>query len=605
MNCNLASYANSAVVRLIAVGTLVTSVASAQIPHYNVTDITNWTAAQLATLPFFKHYRPTGLPLPNAPVDFHFVSHTATGLIAGNTWNVFVGPDQRGVLLTPTNVDIIDSYGDFHWWRTSPPSSATYRITYAYDINWSGTVVGTANLPGTSATSSAGPDQNAITYDHVHGKNNILPSARYGWATCINNRGEIGGHAYGGPGPIQTGFRRSPSGDFTQLNSVPPGYGPTPQWINAQGVIIGMSVPGGWASPSGSTVVPLGKLFGMPLATVKDLNDAGWIVGTSEQWDHSEQYATLWEPAGGTWIAHDLTDLINTPGILLDGVVGINNSGHLIAYGHGDGGPPAYGVFLLTPTTAQTNSCVPDIGRHPESVTVYGSPGASAAMSVELAGGASPTSYTWQLEESAGVWVALSDIPTQLACGGQVVITPPNSNAVTVSVVPCAGRSSYPIRCVVTNSCGSTESNAAIMSVPHMATYMSFGAGCPGSLGVPTLQAVTGLVPAIGSSFQVEVDNLPANIAVMALGLSNTLSGTSPLPLSLVVIGMPNCQLLVDPAVTYMLVGTGNVAVWTWNVPNNPSVSGLSFYNQAFSFEPLPNGFGFAASNGGVGSIGL
>lgn len=605
MKCTRASFSHSTVVHLIAVGTLVTSAATAQIPNYNVTDITNWTAAQQATLPFFKHYRPSGLAMPNAPVDFHFVSHNATGSIAGNTWNVFTGPDQRGVLLTPTNANIIDSYGDFHWWRTSPPASATYRFTYVYDINWSGTVVGSANLPGTSATSAAGPDMHAITYDLGHGKTDILPTSKYGWATCINNRGEIGGHAYGGPGPIQTGFRRSPEGDFTQLDPVPPGYGPTPQWINAQGVMIGMSVPGGWASPSGSTVVPLGKLFSMPLATPTDLNDAGWIVGTSEQWDHSERYATLWEPTGGTWIAHDVTDRLNASNILLDGILAIDNSGRMIAFGHGDGGPPAYGVFLLTPTNTTTNSCVPDIGQHPASVTANGSPVASAAMSIALAGGANPTSYSWQLEESPGVWIALSDIPTPLACGGQAAVTPPNANAVTISVDPCAGLSSYPVRCVVTNACGSTESSVAIVSVPHMASYTSFGAGCSGSLGVPTLQAAAGVEPAIGSTFQIEVGNLPTNLALMAFGLSNTTSGALPLPLDLGVIGMPSCQLLVDPVVIEAIVGAGNLATWTWNVPNNPSLSGLSFYNQAFSFDPPANGFGFAASNGGEGSLGL
>ena len=53
------------------------------------------------------------------------------------------------------------------------------------------------------------------------------------------------------------------------------------------------------------------------------------------------------------------------------------------------------------------------------------------------------------------------------------------------------------------------------------------------------------------------------------------------------------------------LVGTGGVAAWTWNVPSDPSLTGLSFYNQAFSFDPPANGLGFAASNGAVGTLGL
>lgn len=596
--CSLSPWAH-----LIAAGALVTSQVSAQIPQYNVTDITNWSATQLATLPFFKHYRPSALPLPNAPVDFHFASRAATGSTVGSTWNVFVGPDQRGVVVTPTAADIIDSFGDFYWWRTSPPASATYRITNAFDVNWAGTVVGSANMPGASVTSAAGPDMHAITYDAIHGKTDIVPGSTWGWATCINNRGEIGGYAYGGSGPVQSAFRRSPDGDFTTLDPVPPGYMPTPKWINAQGVMVGMSVPGGWASPAGSTVVPLPKLFGMPLATVNDLNDAGWIVGVSEQWDHTEKYATLWKPSAGTWTAQDLTDNLNTPNILLDAALAIDNDGHIIAYGHGDGGPPAFGLYLLTPTTGATNSCVPDIGLHPADVVATGSPTASAAMSIQLAGGANPT-YSWQMEIAPDVWAPLGTAPTQLPCGGQAVATPPNSNAVTVSVTSCTGRSEYPVRCVVTNSCGSTVSNVAVFTVPHFATYAVFGSGCQGSMGVPALQAVGGLTPVMGSAFQAQVGNLPTNLGVMALGLSNTSSGGVSLPLDLGLIGMPTCQMLVDPVVLFGLIGVNGVAVWTWNVPTDASLSGLSFFNQAFSLDPLANTLGLATSNGAVGSIG-
>lgn len=439
----------------------------------------------------------------------------------------------------------------------------------------------------------------------MHGNTDLLPTNPGGWATCINNRGEIGGYAFGGSGPIQSGFRRSTDGVFTQLDPVPPGYMPTPKWINAQGVMIGMSVPGGWASPSGSSVVPLGKLFNMPLATVTDLNDAGWIGGTSEQWDHSERYATLWEPTGGTWVAHDLTDRLNTEGVLLDGVLAINNTGHIIAFGHGDGGPPAYGVFLLTPTTTATNSCLPDIGRHPADVTATGSTSVSAPMSLALADGATSANHVWQIENGPGVWIALGNAPTPLACGGTASVAPANANAVTVTVSPCPGRSSYSIRCVVTNPCGSSTSNAATLSVPQLAAYAAFGSGCAGSLGVPTLQATAGSRPVLGSTFQAQVGSLPNDLGLMALGLSNTMSGAGPLPLELGAVGMPTCQLLVDPVVIDTLLGTAGVAAWTWNVPNNPSLTGLSFYNQAFSFDPLANSLGFAASHGGVGTLGL
>lgn len=419
--------------------------AKATPPTYNVTSITGWNQQQLETLPFFKHYAP--LPPPNPPTDFHFVSRASTGLIVGNTWNVFTGPDQRGVLLSPTSVSIIDSYGDFHWWRASPPASATYRITNAFDINWSGTVVGTANLPGTSQTSAEGPDLHAITYDTQHDKTDIIPDARYGYAYGINHRGEIAGSASGGPGPVVGGFRRATDGQVTLLNPVPPGYHVQPRWINAQGVVIGMSVPGGWASPEGSTTVLLPKLFGMPLATVTDLNDAGWIVGTSESWDHTEHYATLWEPLpGGTWAARDLTDLINASGILLDRALAINNAGNIIVWGHldGDDGSPS-GLYLLTPTTGASSSCVPDIGRHPSSVTGCG---VAPSFAVEVANPTAGTTYQWSKD-------------------GEAIPGTTNPSALTsVLTLPNAGPSDAGVYdCIVTNACGSTSSNAASLDV--------------------------------------------------------------------------------------------------------------------------------------------
>ena len=60
----------------------------------------------------------------------------------------------------------------------------------------------------------------------------------------------------------------------------------------------------------------------------------------------------------------------------------------------------------------------------------------------------------------------------------------------------------------------------------------------------------------------------------------------------------------VATVVLFGLIGVNGVAVWTWNVPTDASLSGLSFFNQAFSLDPLANTLGLATSNGAVGSIG-
>ncbi|MFO0839520.1 MAG: hypothetical protein U1D55_13470 [Phycisphaerae bacterium] len=413
-------------------------------PSYNATNITGWNAQQLATLPFFKHYLPAALTPANAPSDFHFAARTQSGLVTGSTWNVFSGPDQRGVLLSASGAAIIDSFGDFHWWACCPYRSATFRVTNAFDVNWSGAVVGLANVPGTSQTSGEEPDHHAISFDVLHDKVDLLPDARYGWATCVNNRGEIAGYAWGG-GAIQTGFRRSSDGAFTGLNAVPPGYMPQPLWINAQGIVIGMSVPGAWVSEAGSAVAKLATNFGMPLATVFDVNDAGWIVGTSEQWDHTEQYATIWEPGGaGNWVPHDLTESLNTPGILLDRAIALNNDGRIIAVGHSDSEPPVYGTFLLTPTSGASSSCVPDIGEQPQSVTAC----ANATLIVRVVNPNASTSYQWRKD----------GVPIDAASNASAA----TANLV-ISVVGILDAGDYD--CVVTNACGSTVSNAAALTI--------------------------------------------------------------------------------------------------------------------------------------------
>lgn len=423
---------------------LLSAEAIAAPPNYNVTNITNWNPQQLESLPFFKHYRPA-IPQPYAPSDYHFAARTSSGLTVGSAWNVFVGPDQRGVLISSTGATIIDSFGDFYWWACCPFRSATFREANAFDVNWAGEVVGFANVPGSSQSSAEEPTRHPIIYTAAGGLVDLLPDGSQGRATCINNAGEIAGYNWGS-GSIQTGFRRSPAGDFTPLDSMPPGYRPEPMRINASGVIIGMSIPGGWVSESGSTVFPLPKLFGMPLATVNDLNDAGWIVGASEVWDHTERYATLWEPqAGGDWVARDLTELLNAEGILLDRAIAINNDGCIIAAGHTDSDTPVYGTFLLTPTTNQSSSCVPDIGVHPQNV-VDCSP--SATFAVEVVNTNVPPTYQWRKD---GADIAATANPS--AVTSILVIASPTIDDI----------GNYD--CLITNSCGSTLSNAAELLV--------------------------------------------------------------------------------------------------------------------------------------------
>ena len=428
-------------VRALGIGMVAGAQASAAPPRYTTTDITGWSTAQLQTLPFFKHYQ--ALPAPNPPANFHVVSKSASGFYAGNSWVAGVA-EQHAALVTPTGAVPIDSYGDFHWWSNTPYyRTYTYRETIAYDVNWSGTLVGRANVPGTSQTSSQTADEHAISFTALGDKVDLFPGTPNATAACINNAGEIAGLSWGGSDTTPGGFRRSADGSVTPLGFVPPGYSPVPLWINAQGVIIGMSVPGGFVSPSGSTIVPLGRLFSMPLATVTDINDAGWVVGQSEQWDHTEQYATLWDPVA--WAPHDLTDLLNTPGILLDRALAINNAGQVIALGHADAATVIYRLYLLTPTSASASSCVPDIGIHPSSTSIC--PG-STSMSVVVVNPAEVSGYQWRKDGE--------EIP---------LATNATAHAPTLALVGVTPADSGAYDCVVSGPCGSTTSNAAQLDV--------------------------------------------------------------------------------------------------------------------------------------------
>jgi hypothetical protein len=138
------------------------------------------------------------------------------------------------------------------------------------------------------------------------------------------------------------------------------------------------------------------------------------------------------------------------------------------------------------------------------------------------------------------------------------------------------------------------------------ATFTTFGSGCAGTNGVPTLAAAAGSRPALGSTFTVEAGNLPYGIALLMIGLSNVQTGAGiPLPIDLGFLGMPGCPLLVDPEINAPLIGIGNSASWNWPLPPQASLFGIHVYLQAFSLDPTANAFGFVASNGGIGMLGF
>lgn len=90
--------------------------------------------------------------------------------------------------------------------------------------------------------------------------------------------------------------------------------------------------------------------------------------------------------------------------------------------------------------------------------------GLTANFSVS-ATGTPPINFQWQIQTSAGVWATMGSDPLPLPCGGFAFASLPLSNQTPIGVHPCAGVSTYQIRCVATNSCGSMTSNPAALTV--------------------------------------------------------------------------------------------------------------------------------------------
>jgi len=129
------------------------------------------------------------------------------------------------------------------------------------------------------------------------------------------------------------------------------------------------------------------------------------------------------------------------------------------------------------------------------------------------------------------------------------------------------------------------------------ATYTQYGAGCAGTMGVPTLGPAPGSSPLVGTTFSANLGNLPLSLGVMMTGFSNTLAqGSLPLPLNLMNYGFPGCNLLADPLVTEFLIGASNTATWNFGIPGGPAFVGMTLYNQGLSLDTGSPGAAF--SNG-------
>jgi hypothetical protein len=151
------------------------------------------------------------------------------------------------------------------------------------------------------------------------------------------------------------------------------------------------------------------------------------------------------------------------------------------------------------------------------------------------------------------------------------------------------------------------QSNTWISLPPVPATFATFGSGCAGSGGTPSLSQST--LPVAGQTFTMSLTNLPSVAVVVGLlGLSNSLNsgalGSFPLPRDYTPLGMPGCTQYVSDDATVFLLGLAGQTNWSIPIPAAAGLVGFTFHVQAAVFDQAANAFGVAVTNAGMAQVG-
>jgi hypothetical protein len=138
------------------------------------------------------------------------------------------------------------------------------------------------------------------------------------------------------------------------------------------------------------------------------------------------------------------------------------------------------------------------------------------------------------------------------------------------------------------------------------AGFSTFGQGCRGNAGVPSLAAAPGQWPWLGSPFTLQAARLPANQPLIGfLGFSRTTwFGQFALPFDLTSLGMPGCSLLVSGHLIDVVPNQGGTATWSLQIPTQTELVGANFYNQLFALDPGANPLGVIVTNGSQSTLG-
>ncbi len=151
---------------------------------------------------------------------------------------------------------------------------------------------------------------------------------------------------------------------------------------------------------------------------------------------------------------------------------------------------------------------------------------------------------------------------------------------------------------------GDSPNTMVYLNDANPALYVPHGDVCP-SPGFPTLGLSQPWSRAwIGTTFEVTASSLLQSTAVLAMGFSDQMTGSTVLPLDLSGYGLTGCFLRVAPDATALGVGANGSATFQIPIPNSQSLVGTNFWQQVLAPVPGVNAAGMLTSASMRGSVG-
>ncbi len=431
---------------------------------YTLTDITGWTSNQLAALPWFAHWIPV-LP-PGAPSGFSPAARNGAGAVAGEATGYYPTPN-RGAVVQNSATTYIAAWGGHSWsyWSCDATDchyhSGHVEHSPATDVNALGLVAGHATIYTPHSSSSLDFIEHAYLFDPATGfKTDLTPDGTgYARAFRLNDLGVvIGNHA--GPSNFFA-FRRETDGTMNYFTH--PTATVQPMVLNNAGLVAGIHttytvsnrivVPWIASNTTAMTPLPLPTQGNPNTCVFTDLNQHGLLVGSAwKMATPTETTAVRWyADPDGNWMAEDLNEVVDAGDYVLDRVLAVNDTGHLIVAAHLDvaGQPPR--TLLLTPDVLPPPTVV---SLPPASLTPTS---AVLRAQVNACDTATTASFHWGLTSPYSA--------TNPAAGGTLTGTVPA--LVTCLLTNLQPHTTYHFRAQAQNSQGATPGQDVVFTTPY------------------------------------------------------------------------------------------------------------------------------------------